>query len=492
MEKNMSAKYNALILDDVPDWQKIYKERLDALGIFSDVKVMSNGEAGLAYVEENGAHLVVSDLFMKPNYDEKSKEIEMPDQIFGGAWLIREMAERCPETPILLISDKSDARKVRTQWLLKYRNYKFVDKDKLDRDLSYMAREAILKMVTDRVEVSSADERLIIGDSPAMMDVYSSISKCTKNDVPVLVTGETGTGKELVAKEIHANSARAKKPFIPVNCAAFPEHLLESELFGYEKGAFTGAARRKLGYIERANGGTLFLDEVGDMSPPMQAKLLRVLQDKNFTRLGGETEIQSDFRLIAATHRDLVQLIEEEEFRQDLYYRINVLHIKLPPLRERQSDISLLVEYFLKHFSEQYGMNIPEIEPPAIERLKEYAFPGNIRELENLIQRGITLSDGNTIKVKDLRLNDSISKSSSSTANLQTNLSLHEQVELFERNRIVEALVESEGNRNMAIALLDIKRATLNGKIEKYKLEHHVTPERQRATTSGRTNRRKS
>ena len=237
----------------------------------------------------------------------------------------------------------------------------------------------------------------IVGSCPAMCEVYKAIGRVAAQDVPVLITGESGTGKELVAQAVYQHGRRAKAPFFALNCAAIPENLLESELFGHEKGAFTGADRRRIGKFEQFNGGTIFLDEVGDMPLALQAKMLRVLQEQAFERVGGSETIRTDVRLIAATHRDLKAWSAEGKFRPDLYYRLSVFTIHLPPLRERGDDLSILVQHFLRRFSRKLGREVREITPEALERLRSYAWPGNIRELQSVLKQALLRASGTVL-----------------------------------------------------------------------------------------------
>src|SRR5262245_19022812 len=250
------------------------------------------------------------------------------------------------------------------------------------------------------VAETSADadaEGAIVGACPAMREVYKAIGRVAGQSVPVLITGESGTGKELVARALYQHGKRAKAPFLALNCAAIPETLLESELFGHEKGAFTGADRRRIGKFEQISGGTLFLDEVGDMPLALQAKLLRVLQEQTFERLGGNETIRGDVRLLAATHRDLKSWSEQAKFRPDLYYRLNVFTIHLPPLRERGDDLAVLVRHFVRRFSKELGREVKEVAPEALERLRGYDWPGNIRELQSLLKQALLQARGTTL-----------------------------------------------------------------------------------------------
>src|SRR6516165_7114305 len=237
----------------------------------------------------------------------------------------------------------------------------------------------------------------IIGTCPAMQEVYKAIGRVANQAFPVLITGESGTGKELVARAIYQHGPRAQAPFLALNCAAIPENLLESELFGHEKGAFTGADRRRIGKFEQCNGGTLFLDEIGNMPPALQAKILRLLQEQAFERVGGNETIRTDVRLIAATHRDLKALSEQGKFRQDLYYRLGVFSIHLPALRERGDDLPLLVRHYLRRVSRELGREVHEVAPEALERLRDYPWPGNIRELQSVLKQALLQASGTVL-----------------------------------------------------------------------------------------------
>jgi two-component system nitrogen regulation response regulator GlnG len=251
-------------------------------------------------------------------------------------------------------------------------------------------------------EPDSEVEGTIVGSSPAMREIYKTIGRVAAQDVPVLITGESGTGKELVARAIYQHSSRATAPFLVLNCAAIPEQLLESELFGHEKGAFTGADRRRIGKFEQCSGGTLLLDEIGDMPPALQSKMLRVLQEQIFERVGGNETIQTDVRVIAATHRDLKAWSEEGKFRPDLYYRLSVFTIHLPPLRERGEDLPLLVRHFLRHSSRKLGRDVRDVAPEAMERLRAYCWPGNVRELQSALKQALLQTHGTTLLPADL------------------------------------------------------------------------------------------
>jgi DNA-binding NtrC family response regulator len=313
----------------------------------------------------------------------------------------------------------------------------------------------------------------LIGSSRAMLDVFKTIGTVAETDATVLICGESGTGKELVAEAIHNYSHRKGKRFTVVNCAALPETLLESELFGHERGAFTGAVGRRAGRFEIAEGGTVFLDEIGELSPGLQAKLLRVIQEHSFERVGGIETIQGDFRVIAATNRDLEACVQERLFREDLFYRLNVVRISVPALRERRSDIVLLAEHFLKLYSDKNNVPAIGFSDEAILLLQTYSFPGNVRELENMIERAVLMSRGRVIMPGHFPLNGT-SGERREVNSLQTellSLPFHKAVAELEKALISDALRDSKGNKTEAADRLQINRRLLYKKMTDYKLE---------------------
>jgi len=309
----------------------------------------------------------------------------------------------------------------------------------------------------------------IIAESPAMKKVLSVVYKIAETEAPVLITGESGTGKEVIAKLIHELSPRKEGPFIKINCAAIPETLLEAELFGYEKGAFTGAVHSKPGLFELAEGGTLFLDEIGEMPLSLQAKLLRVLQDNTFRRLGSLKELKVNFRLITATNRDLQKMIEEGTFREDLYWRLNVIHLHLPPLRERKEDLLPLVNYFIEKFNKKYRKEIKGVSQEALSALYHHPFPGNIRELENRIERGIILAESEILTKEDLGFGE-VSGEKDNLLEKLMSLPLETAVETLEKIRIQRAMDEAQGIKAKAARILGITERMLRYKLEKYQL----------------------
>lgn len=333
-------------------------------------------------------------------------------------------------------------------------------------DLSHLIRNAskqILlteenEMLRDKV-VTLENVEDLIGQSEAMMNVLREIESVSQSNASVIITGESGTGKELVARAIHANSPRKFFPMVSVHCGALSESLLESELFGHEKGAFTGAVYNRKGRFEMADNGTIFLDEIATISPKMQVELLRVLETKSFVRVGGHKEITSDFRVICATNRDLKEMVSLGLFREDLYYRLNVVNIFVPPLRERMDDIPLLADYFIKKYCTTMNRPLMTIEPAALKRLEEFPFPGNIRELENMIERAIVVGNGKKITVRDLPL----------TKNVAT--TTFESLDDLEKNHISQILDKYNWNITVSAKALKVDRVTLYNKIKKYGLK---------------------
>ena len=340
--------------------------------------------------------------------------------------------------------------------------------------------------IQETVEAPIADGDQLVGKSPQMVEVYKQIGRVAGQMVPVLIRGESGTGKELIARAIYQHSERNENCYLAVNCAALSETLLESELFGHEKGAFTGAERRHIGKFEQCNEGSIFLDEIGDMSPLLQSKVLRLLQEQKFERVGGTKTIQTDARIISATNRDLESMIEENEFRLDLYHRINAFEIHLPPLRERGDDIDLLISFFIRRLSKQLGKKVEGISPTAVGILKAYQWPGNVRELQSVIRHALLMATGPVIVPENLRseLRDNQTAVPSSSAvsspaerldgvnefvqgriDEGSNEIYAETLEMMERKLITKILGETSGNQSQAAELLGITRGSLRNKI---------------------------
>ena len=313
----------------------------------------------------------------------------------------------------------------------------------------------------------------IIGNSKAIREIYRIISKVAQTQSTILIRGESGVGKELVARAIHYNSPRANKALVEISCASLPETLLESELFGYEKGAFTGAVAQKKGRLELADKGTIFLDEIGDITETVQTKLLRVLQEKEMTHLGGTTAIKVDVRVIAATNRNLEKALHEGKFREDLYYRLNVIPVLIPPLRERKEDIPLLIEHFVKKFCQENNKQLMKFSKKALELCMSYDWPGNVRELENAVENAIVLGEGNVILPEFLPLNIYSFSNRALEKNFLDNLqgdSYRKKIEFAERLVIREAIENADGNKSIAAKNLNISLRTMRYKIKKYSL----------------------
>ncbi len=421
-----------------------------------------NGKDALDFFRKNEVPLVITDLKMEP---------------VGGIELLKGIKQNSPATEVLIISAYGTVETaVQAMQLgaadfltkpfspqeLRVRVNRIVDKIKQDRALELLREEN--RLLQDEIGSQYED---IIGRAEPMQQVFSIIERVAGEDSTVLIEGESGTGKELVARAIHRKSGRADKPFIKINCGALNDNLLESELFGHEKGAFTGAIRQKKGRFEMADGGTLFLDEIGDVSPTMQIKLLRVLQEMEFERVGGEKTISVDVRIISATNRELQKRIAEGDFREDLFYRLSVIPIKLPALRQRKEDIPLLVNHFLKKLTRKKLQPNGEIAPEGMKLLVEYSWPGNIRELENLVERLVVISP--TPEIEPQLIARQLGGVFSSTASYE-NLPLEQAVNAFEKNLIIHALKRAGGIKNQAAKLLGLGTSTLYYKMEKFGL----------------------
>ena len=351
---------------------------------------------------------------------------------------------------------------------LKEGAFDYVTKPVDPDDLSRLIRNAIEKrrLVTENIQLRQQIEDLllpdeVVGESPPIKKVMEMVNTVAKTDSTVMILGESGTGKELIARAIHSRSSRRYFPIITINCGAYPEGLLESELFGHEKGAFTGALYRRKGKLEMADKGTLFLDEIGNISEKMQMDLLRVIETKSFTRLGGDKTIDVDFRVISATNKDLEKAIKEGSFREDLYYRLNVFSIKLPPLRERRSDIPLLARYFLSKYAQSMNKNVVDFSPQAMEMFIGYDWPGNIREVRNVVERAMVVAQGSQIQVEDISFPFPPPATPSGGDSLEE----------VEKDQIMKILNQTNGNIAQAAEILKISRLTIYNKIEKYHLK---------------------
>jgi len=418
------------------------------------VDAVANGKEAVEHLKKGNYHLVISD-------------IRMPG--FDGWQLLKFVRQSSPFTDIIMmtafgsVDDAIDSLKQgAADYILKPFN--------MDDLIIRVSR--ILEMQTIKARCSSLEESCrelhtdLIGESKAMERIHSLIKQVAPSDSTVLILGESGTGKELVASSIHMHSKRTNKPFVRINCAAIPEGLMESELFGHEKGAFTGAHARKIGKFEMADGGTMLLDEIGELPLPLQAKLLRVLQENMYERVGGTGTINIDVRILCATSKDLERAVENGSFRQDLFYRLNVIPIQLPPLRERKEDIPILTNYFLHEFSIKRGVAM-EISQNAMQCLIDYSYPGNVRELKNIIERASVLAPEPVIKQDDLPADLLEANGFSETGD---SLLLSDAVARTEKLLLVKALTRTNGKRAEAAELLGISRKNLWEKMKQYEI----------------------
>ena len=466
----LPEKKQVLIVDDEPNLRKILAAQLSRDGY--EVMLAEDGEQGLALLKEHHIDLVVTDLKM-PKVD--------------GMTLLREALREQPNLPIVMITAHGTVDTAVEALKLGAFDYltKPFDKDEVRQVVAKALKTSQLAQVEATTE-SKPDPGArfgIIGASAGLTDLYAVLERVADSPTTVLITGESGTGKELVARALHEHSTRKDKPFIKVNCAAIPKELIESELFGYERGAFTGAVSSKPGRFELANGGTLFLDEVGEIPVEMQVKLLRALQESEFERVGGIKTIHVDVRLVAATNRDLKKLISQSLFREDLFYRLNVVSIRLPALRERDTDIPLLVEHFLAKFNERLKKQVIGVEPDALDILSAYTWPGNIRELENVMERSVLFCDAQKLRVEDLPgelrgsagsvappISGETAGEGRFTDGLPAEGGLKEHVKVamsrLERDLVSRALKQTSGNVTHAARLLKISRKGLQLKMK--------------------------
>jgi two-component system response regulator AtoC len=405
-------------------------------------------------------------------------DLMLPD--VNGAELLKEIKRRSPDLPVIILSAQAKIEVAIETLKLGASDYfsKPVDFPKLEVAIKNALRLASLTREVERLR-ENVENRVhfdnIVAQSGEMQEVFKLVNKVKNSDIPVLILGESGTGKELIARAIHFNSDRSKGPFVVVNCASIPHDLLESELFGHEKGAFTGAIQRRIGKFEQAIGGTIFLDEIGEMDFSLQANILRVIQQKTFTRVGGNETITTDARLISATNRDLGVAVKERNFREDLYFRLSTFPIMLPPLRQRRSDILLLAEHFLSVFGKEQGKPKLRFGRKALDLLYRYPWPGNIRELENAIQRGVVLAEGDTlteqempVAVQSFAAGEVDTKGRSLFAENETIVLPFEKIK---EEAIRHALKITDGNVAEAAKKLEIGRATLYRLAEKYKIK---------------------
>jgi len=421
---------------------------------------------------ENGREAMVA--FVEDKYDLVITDLKMPEG--DGLELLRFVKDMNPDNIVIMMTGFGTVDSAVEA--MKYGAFDYISKPMKDdlvkltvsRALSFASLQEENVTLRDNLR-DKYDFGKMLGYSDCMKTIFDTIEKVAKSDSTVIIYGESGTGKELVARAIHFNSDRKSYPLIPVNCGAIPEDLLESELFGHEKGAFTGAIRNRLGRFELAQGGSIFLDEIGDMSPSLQVKLLRVIKEKKFERIGGVKAINADVRIIAATNQNLELAVAEKRFREDLYYRINVIPIHLPALRERGPDIAILANHFLQKFAQAQKKDLTLIAPEVIACLLHYPWPGNVRELENLIEMMVVMKEGNEILLEDLPSKISQYKKEAQSFEAfqipEDGIDFNELVSKFEKDILLNALSKSNGVKNRAAKLLKLNRTTLVEKLKR-------------------------
>jgi two-component system response regulator PilR (NtrC family) len=456
---------NILIVDDEPSMRDLLSILLGRAGC--QVTVVEDGEEAIAQISKEIFDLVITDL-------------KMPE--VGGLDVLRAVKKVSPGTVVLMIT--AFASTETAVEAMKCGAYDYLTKPFQIDEVQLIIRNALEKrrlstenMLLRREIASRSSFSQIVGTSEAMQKVFELVRKVADATSNVLIFGESGTGKELVARAIHYNSSRRAMPFVAVNCSAVPETLLESELFGHMKGAFTGAVSNKAGLFEVANGGTIFLDEIGEMTPAMQVKLLRVIQEREFRRVGGTRDVKVDVRIIAATNRDLEKAVAEGEFREDLYYRLDVIPIHLPPLRMRAGDIPLLAQHFLQRFAEVSGKPVPTFTPEAIRVLVAHDWRGNVRELENLIERVMAIGTDPVITEENLsgwltRPAPTVTHSSSAPIDLPAEgLDMEELISRIEKDLLLKALERSKWVKKKAARLLGLNSRSFRYRLEKYSIK---------------------
>lgn len=444
-----------LAIDDEADMLKTYESILKKN---YQVITSESGKVGLGKLKTNSIDLVILDIRM-PKMD--------------GIEVLRTIKKEFPGTEVIMATGSKDV--VSAVEAMKLGAFDYITKPFDVDELLIVIEKALEKnnLVRENIylkETLSKSESWcgdIIGKSPQIEKIKELIKSIAKTDSTVLISGESGSGKEVVARAIHGLSSRKNMPFVAINCAAIPENLLESELFGFERGAFTGATERRIGKFEMADGGTLFLDEIGCMSQSMQSKLLRVLQERQFERLGGNIKVSVDVRIISATNIDFEKSIKEGKFREDLYYRLNVIPINMPALRERKSDLLLFITFFINKFNKEFNKKIKTVSPAVSQKLQDYDFPGNVRELQNLIERAVALAKGTTIEEENIfGLRASIESGANEEQRaLKDSSALKDSVEEFERMKITQALKDAGWNQTKAAIKLGIARTTLSSRM---------------------------
>lgn len=443
-----------LIVEDDPALQKQIRWAFDQY----ETLTADDRENAIVQVRRHWPPVVTMDLGLPPD----------PDSVSEGFRLLEEILTIAPETKVIVLTGQNDrSNALRAVALGAYDFFaKPFEIEMLGLTIDRAYRLYDLQQENIRLQLMHQPDVLagLISRDPEVLRVCRTVEKVASSDVTVLVLGESGTGKELIARGVHAASSRKKERFIAINCAAIPDNLLESELFGYEKGAFTGAVKTTPGKIEVANGGTLMLDEIGDLPMPLQAKLLRFLQERVIERIGGRQEIPVDVRIVCATHQDLKALIKEGRFREDLYYRLAEIVVNLPPLRERQGDAALLAHAFVRRFADEYKRGGITLREDVIRAIENHPWPGNVRELENCIKRAVIMADGNQITLDDVGLSEPVSEETAP-------LDLRRAREDAEQRVIITALGRADGNVLRAAEMLGVSRPTLYDLMHRYGLK---------------------
>ena len=427
------------------------------------VSLAENGEEAYQILENKEFDLVITDIRMKD---------------VNGIEVLKRAKQISPETMVVMISAFATAETAVEA--MKEGAYDYIPKPFKVREFKKIIRDTLQskRLSPAREREDEVNDRVhfgfLIGESPQIKKVYDLIDRVAKTKTNILISGESGTGKELVARAIHQQSERRNKPFVVINCAGIPENLIESELFGYKKGAFTGAANDKDGLFDVADGGTVFFDEVGELPPSIQVKLLRIIQERTFTAVGGTEEKRVDVRFISATNKDLEEEVINKKFREDLFFRLNVIHISMPPLRERDGDLPLLGQYFLAKYSKELGKDVKKISAYAMDILREYSFPGNIRELENIIERSVALETSSIILPESLTLSN-FQRERKNDDRRHTDLTI-EGIDLdkvmseIEKDYIIKSMNISQGSKQKAAKLLGISFESLRYRLSKLKL----------------------
>jgi len=445
----MSARQKALIIDDEPDIRELLEITLGRM------KLDTRSARSVKEARE---------CLSREHYDLCLTDMRLPDG--SGLELVQHIQQQYPHLPVAMITAYGSLDTAISA--LKAGAFDFVTKP-VDLNRLRELVSTALRLRPSTPEVPS-DSRLL-GNSPPMKTLRKQIGKLARSQAPVYISGESGSGKELVARLIHEQGARAEQPFVPVNCGAIPSELMESEFFGHKKGSFSGAIEDKPGLFQAANGGTLFLDEVADLPLPMQVKLLRAIQEKAVRVVGGAQEVMVDVRILCATHKDLASEVAAGRFRQDLYYRLNVIELRVPPLRERREDIGLLADVMLKRLAAECGEPPARLTADALAKLESYRFPGNVRELENMLERAYTLCEDDQIKAGDLRLAEAVPAADGQENNLAQIDNLEDHLEEIERKLIMQALEETRWNRTAAAQRLGLTFRSMRYRLKKLGLD---------------------